>query len=109
MEHISEAGIALLLFVVGLELSFAKVRDVGRVSVLAGLGQVLFTANAGLPTIAISSCMILYSHPLLRAVRRTGLLRLFRATKKTDEPRATPARRRHVIVVGMNTLGRLLV
>ncbi len=45
---ISEIGIALLLFLVGLELSFAKIRDVGRVAVLAGIGQVVFTAIGGL-------------------------------------------------------------
>jgi len=47
LEHVSEAGIALLLFGVGLELNFAKVRDVGKVAVLAGLGQVLFMALGG--------------------------------------------------------------
>lgn len=45
---ISEIGIALLLFLVGLELSFAKIRDVGRVAVVAGIGQVVFTALGGL-------------------------------------------------------------
>jgi Kef-type K+ transport system membrane component KefB len=47
LEHISEAGIALLLFVVGLELSLSKVREVGKVAVVAGLGQVIFTALGG--------------------------------------------------------------
>jgi Kef-type K+ transport system membrane component KefB len=47
LELISEAGIALLLFLVGLELSFAKIRDVGRVAVVAGIGQVVFTALGG--------------------------------------------------------------
>jgi Kef-type K+ transport system membrane component KefB len=45
---ISEVGIALLLFLVGLELSLDKIRDVGKVAVLAGLGQVIFTALGGL-------------------------------------------------------------
>ncbi len=45
---IAEAGIALLLFLVGLELSFDKIRDVGRVALVAGLGQVVFTAVGGL-------------------------------------------------------------
>ncbi|MEM1158040.1 MAG: cation:proton antiporter [Verrucomicrobiota bacterium] len=45
---ISKLGIALLLFLVGLELSFDKIRDVGRVAVVAGLGQVVFTALGGL-------------------------------------------------------------
>lgn len=48
LELISELGIALLLFLVGLELSFAKIKDVGRVAVAAGIGQVVFTACGGL-------------------------------------------------------------
>lgn len=53
--HFSEAdrlipkvGIVLLLFLVGLELSFDKIKGVGRVAVVAGLGQVVFTAVGGL-------------------------------------------------------------
>ncbi len=44
---VSEVGIALLLFVVGLELSLDRIRDVGKVAVAAGIGQVLFTAAGG--------------------------------------------------------------
>lgn len=47
VELISEFGIALLLFVVGLELSLDKIKDVGKVAVFAGLGQVVFTALGG--------------------------------------------------------------
>jgi Kef-type K+ transport system membrane component KefB len=45
---ISEVGIALLLFLVGLELSLEKIKDVGKVAVVAGVGQVIFTAAGGL-------------------------------------------------------------
>lgn len=44
---ISESGIALLLFLVGLELSLERIRDVGKVAVAAGIGQVVFTAVIG--------------------------------------------------------------
>jgi Kef-type K+ transport system membrane component KefB len=44
---ISELGIALLLFLVGLELSLQKVKDLGRVAFLLGGMQVLFTAVGG--------------------------------------------------------------
>lgn len=44
---IAEVGIILLLFLVGLELSFDKIRDVGKVAIAAGLGQVVFTALGG--------------------------------------------------------------
>jgi Kef-type K+ transport system membrane component KefB len=47
LKLISETGIALLLFLVGLELSFSKIRDVGKVAVAAGIGQVVFTAAGG--------------------------------------------------------------
>lgn len=47
LDLIAEVGIALLLFLVGLELSLGKIRDVGRVAVAAGLGQVGFTAAGG--------------------------------------------------------------
>jgi Kef-type K+ transport system membrane component KefB len=40
LEVISEAGIALLLFLVGLELSFDKVKDVGRVALITGVVQI---------------------------------------------------------------------
>ncbi len=48
VHDLSEIGIMLLLFVVGLELSIDKIRAVGKVAVLAGLGQVVFTGLGGL-------------------------------------------------------------
>ena len=48
IDLIAETGIVLLLFLVGLELSLEKIRDVGRVAVIAGIGQVVFTAGGGI-------------------------------------------------------------
>ena len=47
LELISEVGIALLLFLVGLELSLQKIRDVGRVALVAGVGQIGLTLGLG--------------------------------------------------------------
>lgn len=47
LELIAEIGIALLLFLVGLELSLSRIRDVGRVAVLAGAAQIGITGAAG--------------------------------------------------------------
>lgn len=47
LELISETGIALLLFLVGLELSIFKVKDVGKVALVAGFSQVGLTAGLG--------------------------------------------------------------
>ncbi len=42
-----EFGIALLLFIVGLGLNPKEIKDVGRVALLTGVGQVLFTSGIG--------------------------------------------------------------
>jgi Kef-type K+ transport system membrane component KefB len=53
IEVVAELGIVLLLFVVGLELNLDRIRQVGKVAVLAGLGQVVFTAAGGLGIAAL--------------------------------------------------------
>ncbi|MEK6973884.1 MAG: cation:proton antiporter [Nanoarchaeota archaeon] len=47
LNILSEIGISLLLFLVGLSLNFNHVKKLGRISLIAGLGQVLFTAVIG--------------------------------------------------------------
>lgn len=47
LEVFSEIGIALLLFLVGLEMSVAKIRDVGRPALLGGVTQVAIAFLAG--------------------------------------------------------------
>ena len=44
---IAETGIVLLLFLVGLELSFDKIRGVGKVALLAGGAQIVLTVLGG--------------------------------------------------------------
>jgi Kef-type K+ transport system membrane component KefB/Trk K+ transport system NAD-binding subunit len=43
----SEFGIAFLLFIVGLHLSPKVIKEVGKISLLAGMGQVIFTSLIG--------------------------------------------------------------
>ena len=47
LELISELGVALLLFLVGLELSLQKIKDLGRVAFILGGLQVLLTSVGG--------------------------------------------------------------
>lgn len=47
IKLLSELGIAVLLFLVGIKLDVKLVRSLGLVSVMTGLGQVLFTAFFG--------------------------------------------------------------
>ena len=46
-EVFSQFGITLLLFIVGLNLSPKVIREVGKVAVITGLGQVIFTCIIG--------------------------------------------------------------
>ena len=47
IELLSELGIAVLLFLVGLKLDLHLIRSIGTVSLITGLGQVAFTASIG--------------------------------------------------------------
>ncbi len=47
INNLSSFGIALLLFLVGLELDLRKISHIGRVSLALGFGQVVFTAALG--------------------------------------------------------------
>jgi len=47
LEVFSQFGIAMLLFIVGLNLSPKVIREVGKVALITGLGQVLFTSVVG--------------------------------------------------------------
>ena len=47
LEIFSQMGIALLLFIVGLGLSPKIIKEVGRVSLITGIGQVIFTSIIG--------------------------------------------------------------
>ncbi len=47
IETLSALGIVFLLFIVGLELDVRKLKNVGSVSIIAGIGQIIFTFILG--------------------------------------------------------------
>src|SRR3989344_6800743 len=44
-DALAEFGIVLLLFVVGLSLNIRHIKDIGNVSIITGITQVIFTAS----------------------------------------------------------------
>ncbi len=54
IEVISEIGLVLLLFIIGLEMDLAHLRASGRELVVAGLGQFPLCVAAGLPVFALA-------------------------------------------------------
>lgn len=47
MEGLASIGITLLLFMIGLELKLSELRSVGKIALIAGSSQMLFTSLAG--------------------------------------------------------------
>jgi len=47
MELFSKIGIAILLFIIGLTLNPDVMREVGKTSIITGVGQVIFTSIVG--------------------------------------------------------------
>lgn len=47
IDGIAKVGIALLLFLIGMEMNISKLKELGKVAVIAGVGQVLFTGLIG--------------------------------------------------------------
>jgi Kef-type K+ transport system membrane component KefB/Trk K+ transport system NAD-binding subunit len=47
LKVLSEIGVAFLLFVVGLHLSPKVIKEVGKISLVTGIGQIVFTAVVG--------------------------------------------------------------
>lgn len=91
----------------------AQISEFSFIFAAMGLGMGLITQPilsvvgiVGVVTIALSAYMILYNHELYAFLRRARLLRISRARLDEDGERAPPRLRNHVIVVGMNDLGR---
>ncbi len=47
IDSLSQFGIALLLFIIGLNLSLKVIKEVGKVALTAGLGQIILTSITG--------------------------------------------------------------
>lgn len=81
----------------------------GLAAGLIGAEVLSLITMVGLITFALSSYMILYNHQLYEWTRRVGLLRPFRRSggpAMGDEPEEDHGLTDHVIVIGMNQMGR---
>lgn len=47
LQALSKIGVTLLLFILGLELKFGELRKVGKIALLTGIGQIIFTTILG--------------------------------------------------------------
>lgn len=89
------------------EFSFIFVK-LGLAAGLVSGAVVSVVALVGVLTISASAYLILYNGPLYAWFARTGLLRIFRAGKTDRADDSKTSREGHIVIVGMNSLGRLL-
>lgn len=47
LDNLGKIGVALLLFLVGMEMDIRDIKSVGKVALTAGLGQIIFTSGIG--------------------------------------------------------------
>jgi hypothetical protein len=80
----------------------------GATTGLIGADIVALGGLVGITTIALSSYLIIHSEALYAAIARTGILKLLRAKQEPDSE-ILRHRKDHIIVVGMNALGREIV
>ncbi len=62
----------------------------------------------GLITIAVSAYLVQYSEPIYQFAHKSGLLTPFRAKQEADKENLKNCKG-HIVVIGMNTLGREIV
>ncbi len=60
-ESFSNIGVAFLLFIVGLHLDAKLIKDVGKASLVTGIGQILFTTIIGMGIIKLFGYSFLHS------------------------------------------------
>ena len=80
----------------------------GAANGLIGGDIVAIGGLVGMLTIAASAYLFIYSEPLYKMVHKSGVLTRFKAKQEAD-PENLQYREGHIIVIGMNALGRKIV
>ena len=66
------------------------------------------TTLVGLITLSLSSCLISFKHPIASLIQKSGFLKWISKTPDQGKE-SSEALSGHIIIIGMNTLGHLLV
>lgn len=99
-ELFAQVGVVLLLFVIGLNLNFRKLKSIGKVSTITGLGQVLFTGTIGTGLLLWMGLSVISAAYLAVAITFSStiiILKLLADKKDTDT------------IYGKHTIGLMLV
>lgn len=99
-EAFAQFGVILLLFIIGLNLNFKQLKSIGRVSLITGLGQVIFTSVFGIIILLALKMPLIVAGYLALAMTFSStivIMKLLSDKKDTDT------------VYGRYTIGLMLV
>ncbi|MFA6525199.1 MAG: cation:proton antiporter [Patescibacteria group bacterium] len=99
-EMFAQFGMVLLLFIIGLNLNFRHLKSIGKVSIITGLGQIIFTAGIGTVLLLIINMQIIPALYLAVAITFSStiiIMKLLSDKKDTDT------------IYGRYTIGLMLV
>lgn len=99
-QTFAQFGVVLLLFIIGLNLNFQHLKSIGRVSLITGLGQVVFTAGVGIILLLAINTQFTTALYLALAITFSStiiIMKLLSDKKDTDT------------VYGRHTIGLMLV
>lgn len=99
-EAFAQFGVILLLFIIGLNLNFRHLKSIGRVSLITGLGQVVFTSVLGIIILLALNLPLLVAIYLALAITFSSTIVIMKllSDKKDTET-----------VYGRYTIGLMLV
>ncbi|MFA6391531.1 MAG: cation:proton antiporter [Patescibacteria group bacterium] len=99
-EMFAQFGMVLLLFIIGLNLNLRHLKSIGRVSMITGFGQVIFTAGIGIVILLAINTQIIPALYLAIAITFSStiiIMKLLSDKKDTDT------------IYGRYTIGLMLV
>src|SRR3989344_3495855 len=99
-ETFAQLGVVLLLFIIGLNLNFNHLKSIGKISLITGFGQVIFTASTGAILLLAINTQLTSALYLAVAITFSStiiIMKLLSDKKDTDT------------VYGRHTIGLMLV
>lgn len=96
----AQLGVVLLLFIIGINLNFQHLKSIGKVSLITGVGQVLFTASIGVLLLLVLKTELVAALYLAVAITFSSTIIIMKllSDKKDEET-----------IYGRYTIGLMLV
>ncbi len=99
-EAFAQFGVILLLFIIGLNLNFNRLKSISRTAIISGLGQVIFTASIGIIILLAINAQLVPALYLALAITFSSTIIILKLLSDKQETET---------VYGRHTIGLMLV